>query len=134
MEYLEFETLNFIQRGRRKIGLIPKNVFTITSNGKNSVRAMFSRELTYEIERFKFLVVKRNPMTMQDYLVFNNDSGMSIIFSKTDKRASISCKDFCLYLQNKYGKGETHFRMKISDDKSNSSSYATYEIVGKTQE
>lgn len=34
MEYLEFETLNFIQRGRRKIGLIPKNVFTITSNGK----------------------------------------------------------------------------------------------------
>ena len=104
MEYLEFETLNFIQRGRRKIGLIPKNVFTITSNGKNSVRAMFSRELTDEIERFKFLVVKRNPMTMQDYLVFNNDSGMSIIFSKTDKRASISCKDFCLYLQNKYGK------------------------------
>lgn len=89
MEYLEFETLNFIQRGRRKIGLIPKNVFTITSNGKNSVRAMFSRELTEEIERFKFLVVKRNPMTMQDYLVFNNDSGMSIIYSKTDKRASI---------------------------------------------
>lgn len=95
---------------------------------------MFSRELTEEIERFKFLVVKRNPMTMQDYLVFNNDSGMSIIYSKTDKRASISCKDFCLYLQNKYGKGDTYFRMKISDDKSNSSSYATYEIVGKTQE
>ena len=55
MEYLEFETLNFIQRGRRKIGLIPKNVFTITSNGKKSVRAMFSRELTDEIEKFKSL-------------------------------------------------------------------------------
>ena len=133
MEYLEFETLNFIQRGR-KIGIIPKNVFTITSNGKNSVRAMFSRELTDEIEQFKFLVVKRNPITMQDYLLFNNDSGMSIIYSKTDKRASISCKDFCLYLQNKYGKGDTHFRIKISDNMSNSSSYATYEIVGKTQE
>ena len=134
MEYLEFETLNFIQRERRKIGIIPKNVFTIKKKKKNSVRAMFSRELTYEIEQFKFLVVKRNPITMQDYLLFNNDSGMSIIYSKTYKRASISCKDFCLYLQNKYGKGDTHFRIKISDNMSNSSSYATYEIVGKTQE
>lgn len=73
-------------------------------------------------------------MTMQDYLVFNNDSGMNIGYIKTDKRASISCKDFCLYLQNKYGKGDAYFRMKLSENKSNSSSYATYEIIGKTQE
>lgn len=134
MEYLEFETLNFVQRGRGRIGRIPKNVFTIMSNGKHSVRATFSRELTEEIEQFKFLSVKRNPMTMQDYLVFNNDSGMNIGYSKTDKRAYISCKDFCLYLQNKYGKGDAYFRMKLSENKSNSSSYATYEIIGKTQE
>ena len=133
MDYLKFETLDFIQRGGRSSARVPKNVFTITSCGKQAVKVMFSRELTEEIEQFKFLSVKRNPITTQDYLIFNNDTGMSISYSKADKRAAISCKDFCSYLQNKYGKGEKCFRMELSENKSNSSFYATYEIIGKTQ-
>lgn len=133
MDYLKFEMLDFVQRGGRNSARLPKNVFTITSCGKHAVKSMFSRELTKEIEQFKFLLVKRNDITSQDYLIFNNDKGMRVSYSKADKRAAVSCKDFCSYLQNKYGKEERCFRMELSENKSNSPYYATYEIIGKAQ-
>lgn len=133
MDYLKFETLDFQQRKGGGGVELPKNVFSVTTNGRNTSKVRFSKELTKEIEQFKYLSVKRNPMTSQDYLVFNNNAGMNICYNKKDVRAGVACKAFCIYLRQKYGNGKEKFHMKISENKSNSADYATYEIIGKTE-
>ena len=112
---------------------MPKNVFSVTTNGKSTSTVRFSKELTEEVEKYRYLSVRRNPMTSQDYLVFNNDTGMNVCYGKKEIRAGVSCKQFCEYLRKKYGDGEIRFRVEISDNKSNSPLYATYEIVGKVK-
>lgn len=110
---------------------MPKNIFSVTTNGKCTSKVRFSKELTVEIEKYKYLSVKRNPITSQDYLVFNNDDGMNLCYNKKDVRAGVACKQFCEYLRKKYGNGEVRFHIEISENKSNSTKYATYEIIGK---
>lgn len=131
MDYLKFETLDFKQKKGGGGVLLPKNIFSVTTNGKKAAKVRFSKGLTEEVEQFKFLSVKRNPITFQDYLIFNNDNGMDVRYGKKDIRAGVTCNEFVQYLIRKYGGGETHFRIMISENKSNSHLYATYEIIRK---
>lgn len=132
MDFIQFETLEFKQIGNRGCTPIPKNEVSVIKTTVNTYGVLFSKELSNDIKQFKYLSVKRNPFTSQLYFVFNNSEGMSLCIKSKVKRTLVACKTFADYLISKYNnnKRET-FRLKISDDISNSAEYATYEVLGK---
>lgn len=138
MDYIKFETLDFSQRrGVSGVKYSKDTISVIRSNGIPSV-LRFNMFMNDILERFSFMQVKRNPLTSQLYLVFNNEDGLVVrnkpSGANRDKAYNVRCRQLCAFLAQKFNKSQKdNFRLKISDDLSNDSRYATYEIIGKVE-
>lgn len=137
MDYIKFETLDF--PSNQEGGLrYSRDMISVTKTGGVPSVLRFNSFLNDTLCQFKFMQVKRNPLTGQIYLVFNNDDGLKVVKrnreNSKDNTHVVTCRQLCLFLAKKYGEDEKgHIRIKISDNISNDSRYATYEIIGKAE-
>lgn len=129
MDFTDFETLDFRQNrncGRRT----NQNELLVHMRGRQACTVDLNRQFAETVADMKYLVVKRQKQTNADYLVFNNDEGMTIRFLTKNKRVYVGCKDLVTYLVKKYGNGRDKFYLKFGENISDTSDQVVCQILG----